>query len=314
MNRTLVFTGSLCMSLLTLAAERMLGIGWDYHPDSVTYATKSKEMAAGVLAGGYQDLINNGYYLFAALLDQNVTLITLANMVFFALTNCILYGVHREHSGRGFALFLLLALNPYRLHLSTTLLKDTLVILLLVFSARSALRYMMTLPLQLAVRLGTVFYSALWIRPRHLLPLAALAVLAFIWAGDDIRRVLLAANAEQMVFRGFDLVPTFQDLGLAGIGLRALLWPLLAWSGLFVVLSPAAEYLVVALGSFATQAYCVRVLGGPRLPVGVFVGLALLGVFVTGFTAYLRYAYPLLTVLPLLALARSSPIGDSRGS
>lgn len=302
MSRALVFAGSLCMSLLTLAAERMLGIGWDYHPDSVTYATKSKEMAAAVLAGGYQDLVNNGYYLFAALLDENIGLITFANMIFFALANCILYSMHREHSGRGFALFLLLALNPYRLHLSTTLLKDSLVILLLVFSARSALRFLMTLPLQMAVRLGTVFYSPIWIRPKHLLPLALLAAFALAWAGEDIRRVLLAANAEQMVFRSFDLIPTFQDLGLVGVCLRGLIWPLLAWSGLFALISPAPEYAIVALGSFATQIYCFRVFGGPRLPVGVFLGLASLAMFVTGFTAYIRYAYPLLTVLPLLAL------------
>ena len=72
-----IFFISCISSFVLLAIERSAGMGWDFHPDSVTYATDSISVASQIYESQYfSELFNNGYYVVAALLAQNILLIT----------------------------------------------------------------------------------------------------------------------------------------------------------------------------------------------------------------------------------------------
>lgn len=311
-----IFIASVLLSLCTLAVERLIGIGWDFHPDSVTYATVSKDVAR-IIYSEPEGLFNNAYYVIAALLDENVEVLTAMNILVFGLTNCLLFSAHRRLAGGALLWFVLLALNPYRLHLSTTILKDTLIIFFVAASLTGLGRYFAMLPMLFSLRVASLLYGLSFVTARHLFYLAPVGVVMMLAFGADISAFLERSNEAEMVLRDFDRIPTFQDSGFLGILARGLIWPVLAWSGLFAFLSPAFEYIVVALGSLMNLIYCWRVMGRPVFPAGIFLAMCIFGMLVTGFTAYIRYVYPLLTILPLVALwhHRKSPAkgGNVRG-
>lgn len=300
-----VFVVSVAASLLVLLAERAVGIGWDYHPDAVTYTTLSTDMVDAIRAASPLAVLNNGYYVLCWMLGESVVTITAMNMLVFAATNVFLYRFHALGrslglglTGHGAVVWLLL-MNPYRLHLSTTVLKDTLVVFLVVLSASSLYGFVRwALPLAI-LRVASVVYVAQHLRGRYLAAGIGLLLAAVVLFYQPLLELLLWGNDQQMVLREFDAVPTFQQFGLAGSFMRALLWPLLAISGLFFALSPTIAYLPVAVGSLFTILYCVLALRTARMPLGVYGGMCAMGLLVTGFTAYIRYVYPFVTIWPV---------------
>lgn len=304
--KLLVFLLSMVASLLMLLVERMVGIDWDFHPDSVTYATLSKDVALEMFVQGPALLINNLYYVICALLDESVMAITALNIILFALTNVIIFvaiknsTVQTNMKTGSFALIALILLNPYRLHLSTTLLKDTIIIFLFIWSIQTIQRRFfgfVFMPFLRAV--GILYYVALMNR-KKLFIIGFFGMCAFAIFPDLVIAQMEEFNNNEMQFREFDTIPTFQDAGLIGSGLRGLVWAILFLTGTFSFISPSLPYVMVALGVWMTILFMV--LSKTRFDnlLGVFLVLFLLGVMVTGYSSYIRYAYPLLVALPLI--------------
>ena len=173
----LVFLLSFLASAVLLGLERAVGLGWDFHPDSVTYATTSEAVYESIVEN-WIGLFNNGYYVVAYLLGESIVAITLMNMLVFALTNGFIYKLIREKSHYPVtgALMLLLLLNPYRVHLSTTLLKETLIIFLLILIVSSS-NTARVLPIvgMFILRIASPLYLIV-LMPRRLLFYGVLAV------------------------------------------------------------------------------------------------------------------------------------------
>lgn len=291
-----------------LGLERLVGIGWDYHPDSVTYATVSTETVHEILSGDWILIFNNGYYFWCHLFSENIYILTALNMLMYALTNVHLYKFHKSFFDDNsknkwlFALIILL-INPYRLHLSTTLLKDTLIIFLMVLVAKNGFkRGIIFIPLLFVVRVASLLYTFIFLKRRYLFTIFALALLLIMVSPQLVIERLMEFNEAEMQLREFDRIPTFQEYGLVGIAMRGILWPILAVSGLFVVISPALAFFPVAIGSLLNQVYCYMAVNKFSFPITIFSSMALFGLLVTGFTAYIRYVYPLLVILPIITL------------
>jgi len=150
-------------------------------------------------------------------------------------------------------------------------------------------------------RLASIIYGFMHLKRRYYSTFILLCLVSLFFFSTAISDFVLAFNDSDMVLRKFDAIPTFQNFGELGILFRAIAWPVLAVSGTFVVVSPALEYLPVALGSVFTQMYCYLMSGKFQLPIGLLLALIVFAVLVTGFTAYIRYIYPLLTVIPIVA-------------
>lgn len=308
---TLKFWGVVLLSFLTsavvLGAERAVGIGWDFHPDSVHYATSSEEAYISIV-DNWAGVFNAGYYVLSYFLGQSVVAITLMNMILFALTNGFIYKSIKDQSPYPISayLLLLLLLNPYRIHLSTTMLKDTLIIFLMILLVRSSFATCTVSFLSLVVlRVASPVYLITLIPRRFIfyIALAGLALMAAFW--DTVFGRILEFNEQEMQLRDFDRIPTFQELGFWGSIIRGITWSLLALSGTFALISPAPAFIPVAIGSVMTLVFLKKATGSYKIPLQLLIATSIFGVMVTGFTSYIRYIYPILVAWPLIVVIRN---------
>jgi hypothetical protein len=320
MNRILILVFSILLSVAALLIERLVGIGWDFHPDSVTYATISEQIADAVIDSGYTGIFNNGYYLWAAAFGMNITLLTTINIFMYSFTNVLLYNFHNKykmHSTMNYKFnniaVILLIFNPYRLHLSTTLLKDTFIITLLVILISFRLRYgLLNVFGLISLRIASALYFIIFLPRKYLLLFLLFAMLSFSLFNEYFVEFFLRFNSSEMQLREFDSIPTFQEYGIVGVLVRGAIWPILAVTGAFALVSPAAAFFPVALGSIMTQLYCLIMLRRLSFPLAIFIPMAAFASLVTGYTSYIRYVYPLMIALPLLAIQSQKGIYPSR--
>lgn len=301
-----VFALSILSSAAALGLERLIGIGWDFHPDSVTYATTSTDVFAAITQDWMQ-LPNNAYYVISHLLGQNVIAITIMNMILFSLTNSMIYKFIKQRTAYKISILtaLLLLLNPYRLHLSTTMLKDTIIIFFAV--ALIAAPPLIKIPAFLSMfflRVASPIYL-IAITPRKYIKYLFFGVLiATIVFWDSTIARLLEFNDQEMKLREFDKIPTFQEYGIIGSLLRAITWSALAFTGIFALISPALAFFPVAAGSLMTLLFLKRTTGHFTIPIQLMIATSIFGIMVTGFTAYIRYIYPLLVIWPMIAIKK----------
>lgn len=317
--QALIFLFSVLLCAATLVAERAAGIDWDFHPDVVTYAFEYD----AVVAGGLAALPNQLYYFLSAAVEGEWEVLVAINVLFYALTNCLLGKLLLTSlSDRAeevltkrkiWMLFIFLILfSPYRLHLATHALKDTLIIFFLaatVFARGGVLRATLAWIPLLLLRVYAILYLFIFIRGRWLLLGGIVTGGAMVFFDAPVLDFLEERNEIEMRGREFDTVPTFSEFGLVGSIVRGLLWPLFLLTGGFAALSPSGFFIPVALEFIAVQLWCRYVLRTWAITLGVFLSLAIIGMAVTSFTAYIRYAYPVFVVTPMLLLAQRRTTG-----
>jgi len=304
-----IFLFSIFLSIITLLIERFFGIYWDFHPDSVTYATDSLSMFENINNNPLA-IFNLGHYYWMGLLNESIFLGIAFNILFFAVTNSIIHAnLHNLISKNSlfiYFIYFIFLYNPYRLHLSTTLLKDTLIIffLSLVLSCFSRLTPLFFLFMW---RLASIFYIASLLNKKIF---KIVFLLVFFWVFSQYSSLVEYAdsiNEVDMQFRDFDSVPSFKEFGIWSTIVRMIVWPIFAVTGLFVVISPSALYFPVALGSFASLCVAFLSLKNKRTIIWLqlYFTLSLFAFFSTGFTTYLRYIFPVISLLPLFFVYHS---------
>lgn len=309
-TQLIVFFLSILSALTLLIVERLVGIGWDYHQDSVTYAENSAVIIEGILSQGITAIPNSGYYFIAAFFGQNIYIITAYNILLFSLTNIYFAKLHwsffKTYKESITFLLLFLLLNPYRIHLATTLLKDTTVIFLLTltfyyFSKSKSIGLFIYFHLFI-IRIASALYLFILIPLRYwkylLLPIF---ILTYLYPDILIDR-LDASNEVSLKNRDFDNMPTFQEYGYLGSLLRAILWPFFALTGSFVFLTPAPALMMVALGSYLNMLYTWKAARITPLVLYVYLPMSIFAILAPGFISYIRYVYPLVALSPLIAL------------
>lgn len=307
MKSFLIFCISIGLSISTLLIERMVGIEWDFHPDAVTYVTISSSVAEHIYDTPL-NVMNNAHYLWVSFLGSSVSLVVAFNIFFWGITNSILYTslvdkVKVNGSYFLWGIFVIFLFSPYRMHLSTTMLKDTIIFLFLtcIFSLRNKL-----LPVAFIFmwRLASIFYLINLLSRKLLIFTIFFGLVATYLSFDFILEYGLKRDEADMQFRDFDLVPAFKDYGFIGTLLRMSLWPMIALTGAFVVISPSFFFFPLAIGSVSALILSCFVVTRFSLfsCVQIFLGMALFAFFATGFTTFLRYVYPLISVLPLILL------------
>jgi hypothetical protein len=298
------------------ALERMVGIGWDFHPDAVTYTQKYIHLATNLMEQGVLSFPNHLYYLVSYVLNGNVTLLILVNVLAYCFTNVVIAKEFKKFSyysrwggNKKILLLLLLLFIPYRLHLAVHVLKDTLILLGLILVVVNADRKMLMalwfMPTFLLRILSVVYVTVLM--PKKLIKIGIpIAVIIFIFKYEYITTFLLGQNALEMTFREADRVPTFQNLGLLGVFIRAIVWPFFNLTGIYALISPSILYFPVAIGAFMIQFWSYIVFRKFAITPMVFCVMALIAMLVPGYASYIRYCFPILIVTPLLMM-RANP-------
>jgi hypothetical protein len=313
MNGRTIFWMSIIGSLLFLTLERLVGIGLNFHPDANTYLTNSNFVVANIYQNPTQ-IINHGYYFWTYLLSGSEVLLIGSNMIIYATTNLFLHRAYIDNFKNStvsqsinrkmsYAIFILFLFSLYRLHLSVHILKDTIIIFfsVLLFSSTSRMKLFWLAPITI-FRVFGITYFVLFLRGRALYLFILLTLIASYLSQDYLTVFLLEFNEAEMNFREGTSIPSFQDLGILGVFIRMIIWPILIVSGVFVFISPSPLYIPIALTSFVLQWWSFSTIRRPALTIGAYGLLAVLAALVPGFTSYQRYCLPIITMIPVIIL------------
>lgn len=299
-----VFVLSILIAITVLVIERLVGIGWDYHPDARTYINEYDPQVSNIIESPVF-VLNNFQYIVVWLFETLGVNLVFLNMILFAATNVMITKIHFSCDSndrlQAYALLLLL-LNPYRLHLSTTILKDTAIIFLVVCMIQNRTLWFLYIA-SLMYRVASLLYFPLFLSPKIFTRLSIGIIFVSIFFWSDLYDLLLIQNSAQMQFRDFDTVPNFTSLGPIGILIRCILWPVLGVSGLFFLISPSLQYLFVCIGGICTVFYILLFDDLSIYFPKIIMALMLCGIFAavtTGFNSFIRYIYPILIALPLV--------------
>jgi hypothetical protein len=297
----MIFIISFFLCLLTLIVERAVGIDWDFHVDSVTYVESMDYFKFSEITSLY-DISNNLHYYVVSLLGINGTI--LYNIFLTAAGNQIIYSTVINKTKYSLKIFLILYLfNPYKLHLSTTLLKD------------SAIIFFLILALFIKFNLIGIFFGVLYrnaflfyliyiklLRRFYIYVFICVLILYFYATGFSLDTFNYHLSGG-MTFRDFDLIPNFTQFGsLVGGILRMVVWPLITISGLFFLISPTLAYFPLFIGSISLVLVYGKIGIKIRDLAPFIILLSFFALIVPGYTTYYRYVFPVIALLPYIYL------------
>lgn len=307
MNRFL-FSISTVMVLLLLALENLVGIHWDFHPDAVTYTTESFDTVQNIMDSGFLSAFNNFYYFVAAIFQQDAAILVIFNIGIYAITNVIIYNKINEillinsikFNYKIFLFLICLLFMPYRLHLAAHVLKDTLIIFFLInLMTKNKINWVINGFFIAGLRLFSLAYMSIFIKKKYFYFGVILVSVVALYNLEELTLILEDKNDVNMTFRDFDAVPNFTSYGLFGVFLRAVIWPIFAFSGGYLLLSPSLAFAPLALGSIAITVTSWWALKKAPINLQSLMVFAVIALLTTGFTTYIRYCFPLLVLMPI---------------
>ena len=132
------FFYSIIYSLIILFIERKNNIQIDFHPDATEYFEKADQEILNAFIENPFQFLGKFYYVIVSYFIDNIEFLLILNILAYSLTNYILYLIIKNILSKKnflYSIFILIVIfNPYRAHLALHPLKDTLIILSLVFS------------------------------------------------------------------------------------------------------------------------------------------------------------------------------------
>ncbi len=298
----MIYILSLLLLILVSYLEASFGINWDFHPDSIYYIENSVNIANGL---NYENLANNLYYYIVYLLNSNITSLVLLNSILYIATNSIIYNEYIRNNLKytkfEILLIILIILNPYRAHLAIHILKDTLIIFLYILAAVGALKFKLpAFILIILLRIASLVYFLAFIFKKMRTKIIILIMtVIFIYLYQNYTNGLFNLQTVDMKFREFDNIPNFMDQGFAGAILRFIIWPLLLISGGFILFMPNILVLPIALSSVLIQIWSIVKFKKPYFNFSIIVTMGVFAFLVTGFTSFIRYTLPIITLIPI---------------
>lgn len=308
-NPIFIFTLSALFCILMLILERSVGIEWDFHPDARTYI----ELSPGSFSRlGLDDLmLGKWFYVTVDFFKNHVDTIIAFNILIYSITNVGIATFFYKYTGFYqkkivLLLFLLVIFNPYRIHLAVQVLKDTIIIFGIVYFLIGKRFSWLYFTISFLFSLRSAMYLIAIIRKRNFIIVLLLISLFLLWyMGPNGILLILSTEAQvNMTFREFDSVPNFFEFGVLGAAIRAVLWPFFYLTGVFIFFSPSVMYLPIAIGSFFLQIWHLMQYKKYAFYFQIYLAMGLMAFMVSGFTSYIRYTLPLITMLPILVIKR----------
>ena len=309
------FFYSIIYSLIILFIERKNNIKIDFHPDATEYFERAdQEILSSFIENPFQ-FLGKFYYVIVSYFIDNIEFLIILNILAYSLTNYILYLIIKNiFSKKNFlySIFILIVIfNPYRAHLAVHPLKDTLIILSLVFSffSSSIVINFIFIFFGSMLRLGFYVYLPIFFlniknKKFAFLIFFILSLFLYFYFGGMISEALKLDV--DMRNRSFDTVYNFInfDFPFAQI-LRGITWPVIRITGLAVLFHPF--YFLFLLQSLALMyiIYVNRRYIDYRV-VFFILPLMIIAVVSSGYNSYLRYSEPLITIFSIWLAALPS--------
>ena len=305
-----IFIISISLGFFLLVFERSLGIGWDYHIDAKTYAESSRIISKGIVENNPIKIIGNIYYFVVwRIFNQSIVALTIFNLFIYSITNVLIFDFLRIKLNSFFVgklsslILILYIFNPYRLHLATTILKETPVTFLLSLLFYTSIFSPIILFILICFRTAGGIYVLALLDKNRIFFLVCLIIISIIVI-PEIQNIvgdrLLESNEVNIRARSTDTIPNWQSLGSIGALLRGIVWPFLALTGSFIFIAPSGFLLPLAIGPFL-NILVIYNLRKSFLPytLGTYLSISLIAIIAPGFFAFIRYSYPLISLAPL---------------
>ena len=319
-DNTVIFILSILSSLTVLLIERSLNIGYDFHPDSLKYLTSSENFIKQILENPSK-ILGTFYYFLVDLFNAEINILISLNILMFALTNLILFSKVRNVYHKNGLLFyfaiLITIFDPYRLHLSVHILKDTLIIfsITILFFSSSIFLKILGLVLGFFTRLGFFMYlpnKLSGLNKSQNILFLSIIIFFLIFYNDIIIGAFSSGQTVDMSFRKYDLVYNFVEIGYPlGDILRTISWPFIRLTGIAFMFHPI--YFLFFLNSLAII-YIIS-FNFNYLKKDIFlliISFAAFAFVTSGYNSYLRWTQPLMTIFPIWVIVLSLYLKHSR--
>ncbi|MFK7847214.1 MAG: hypothetical protein AB8G77_18070 [Rhodothermales bacterium] len=289
-----------------LLLQNIVGMGPGVtHIDEGTYLNPETNVCDGFES--FAILIGHSYYCVVAALDYSIPAILLVQILIYISTSFFIYERLKDFckNNAAYIFLLLVVFDPYRAHLAVHILKETFVIAGVCLMLSNGF---LGLFVSTAFRFFSIIYLFITLKPLMITCLLAFLAITLRFLLPDLFFHIQGGGNNEMIFREFDTVPTFNQFGLLGDLVRSLLWPMFLMTGAFVIFAPNLLYFVVALGAAASLNFVILQRMKLKVLIGPFVAMAILAFVTPGFTSFTRYAYPIVIVLPLLSRKHSKSL------
>jgi hypothetical protein len=322
-NSYQIFILSFIICLIFYLAEGLLGIERFYHPDSTFYLKPISLYSFKAFLHNPTLWFHKGYLLVSKYLYNNYYLLILLNFILYSVTNVLIYNfVFKKYfkilnNLKLILLFYLLFLDPYRLHLASHILKETILIFILTVIILSNIKIIKIF----FVFLLEIFRSNSWIylfifitfsKIKKIIKKKVFYISIFLFfllviiisifsqiAQDTIQNILQLIinyikeyNSKEMPMRSYDQVSQFKNFDFPfNFILKNITWPFMLVSGFFMffVSSMLFQFLgvIILLNNFLIYIITKKI----HISLGLLIILFMISVYTSSYTAMFRYSY-----------------------
>ena len=300
--RIFIFLLSIIYCCLIQISENFIGINLNFHPDSLFYIERAENI------NWNQFKLRYIFYFYIKLLNIK-ELIIFINFVLYSITNIQIYDILiKKFNNKKLFYFLIIfffIFNPLRAHYAAHILKETIIIFLLVLLITNRKKFisLFIIVIGFFFRPAFLIYSLIFIRStksKYFITLIITSIIFFIIQYREVILFVIFQTNGDMQFRSFDNIPNFLDLGIKGQIIRSIYWPFLISTGFFAIHSFNLYFLPIAFYNFFQLSICFYFAKKYQEFFLLFIILSIFAFIVSGFTSFIRYTLPIMTVLPLI--------------
>ena len=305
-NHTLnIFLLSISSSFLLLIIERYFNINEYYHPDVNTYLDINSIIVESWYYN-YIGLFGNIYYLVVFLLNSNLYFLIFINILLFSLTNVILFNHLYKYtflSKTKLIILILFILNPYRIHLSIHVLKDTMLLLFMLLAVLNFnySKKIINIVFVFFISARVIFYLPMFFNYKNKINIIFMIVIyAALFKFTSFSDWVYNISITDMKLRDYDLIPNFISYDHLGVFYRSVVWPLLLLSGGFIFFSKSLLFIPLFFGQIVNLLLIKVFFGLKMIPLNAIITIIFFSIIISGFTSYFRYCTPIFTLIPIL--------------
>ena len=323
LNSLQIFIFSFLICLSFYALEGLLGIDRFYHPDSEYYLNFYSNIEFKDYLDDPFKVFKVDYLLITNLFNNNYYLLILLNFILYSLTNILIYQkVFKRYHKRLdnlklFFLFYILFLDPYRLHLSSHILKETFIfsfIILIILSNKNIIKLLSIIFID-SFRPNSWIYVLIFItysnikkllKPKIIYAILVLIVLSIAciiltdqslnkiihYQFENIISTLKEYYNREMPVRVYDHVPDFKNYGFpVGFILKNITWPIMLLSGFFMLYVSSLIFKLLGIIMLLNNFLIYFITKKTFISIGLLIILVMISVYTSSFTSMFRYSY-----------------------
>lgn len=328
-NSLNIFILSFLICLSFYAIEGLLGIDRFYHPDSAYYLKPISLYSFEQYLKKPWLAFHDGYLITSKYLFNNYYLLILLNFILYSMTNVLIFQkVFKKYFNllnnlKLFFLFYLLFLDPYRLHLASHVLKETILIFLLVCIILSNIKFIKLF----CIFFLEVFRGNSWIylflfitffkikkiflnikkiftkKIIYIFSALTFILVFFLLSNSNLQEIIQSFyeliikqikiyDEKQMPIRSYDNVIQFKDYAFPlGFILKNITWPLMLLSGIFILFVNSVLFIFLGVVILINNILVYTISKKTFISLGLLIILVMISVNTASYTSMFRYSY-----------------------